>query len=169
MKTPICSFDAKTGVLCSKCESKLSSGDITHDDIDASIRLTRLAEKNQDINKFTVVRAAQVSGDYVLVVRSPDISVLRHDPSIARKVENEFGGKVWFVEAEASDRVFVENLLYPARVVSVNFFWLPDGAKLTKAVVANKDIQRLDVKKIQQISKTIRNIELLVEFEQTNG
>ena len=26
MKTPICSFDAKTGILCSKCESANQTG-----------------------------------------------------------------------------------------------------------------------------------------------
>lgn len=59
MKSPICPFDAKSGVLCSKCESKLESADITRDDVKASIRLARLADRSQD-NRLTEVI---VSGD----------------------------------------------------------------------------------------------------------
>lgn len=59
MKSPICPFDAKSGVLCSKCESKLESGGITRDDVEVSVRLTRLADRSQD-NRLTKVI---VSGD----------------------------------------------------------------------------------------------------------
>ncbi|MGH9980858.1 MAG: hypothetical protein ACRD6U_04805 [Nitrososphaeraceae archaeon] len=46
MKTPICSFDAKTEILCSKCESKLKSGHLSIGDIEAAMKLTKLADKN---------------------------------------------------------------------------------------------------------------------------
>jgi hypothetical protein len=55
MKTPICTFDAKTGILCNLCESKLESGQITQSDVESSIVLTRLAQKNSNINKMTLV------------------------------------------------------------------------------------------------------------------
>ena len=60
MKTPICSFDAKTGSLCSKCESKLKTGHLSVGDVEASIKLTRLAEKNNILDKFTLVGAYKI-------------------------------------------------------------------------------------------------------------
>ncbi|HEX2557853.1 MAG TPA: hypothetical protein VHK86_05985, partial [Nitrososphaera sp.] len=111
MKSPICSFDAKSGVLCSKCEAKLQSGGITQDDVDASIKLTKMADRNSDINKFTLSRGSRVDDDFVLVLRSPDVTAVRSNSGLADKIETEFGQKVWFVESEASDRRFVENLL----------------------------------------------------------
>jgi len=167
LKSPICSFDAKSGVLCSKCEAKLQSGGITKDDVEASIRLTKMADKSHDINKFTLMRGARVDGDFVLVLRTPDVSTLRGNTGLADRIENEFGQKVWFVESEASDRRFIENLLHPLKVSSVNQFWLPDGAKLTKVVAAaNVQKSRVNMEKIQKIAKAVRSIELLVEFEQ---
>lgn len=165
MKSPICSFDAKTGVLCSKCEAELQSGDITGDDVNASITLSRLAQRNQDVNKFTLVRGIQVGDDFVLVLGSADVSLLRQNAALADRVEKEFGHKTWFVEAEASDRRFMENLFHPARVLSINLFWLPDGNKLTK-VTAAEGAQKsmVDVEKIQKIAREVRSIELLVEF-----
>ena len=165
MKTPICSFDAKSGVLCRTCEAKLKSGSITQDDIDAAKRLINLADRNQEINKFTLVRGTRVNGDFVLVLRGQDVSVLRGNQELTSKIEKEMGEKVWFVEAEASDRRFIESLFHPIKVLSVNFFWLPEANKLTKVVVADdgKNAQ-LNLDKVQKIAKAVRNIELLIEF-----
>jgi transcription antitermination factor NusA-like protein len=165
LKTPICSFDAKSGVLCRTCEAKLKSGSITQDDIDAAKKLINLADRNQEINKFTLVRGTRVNGDFVLVLRGQDVSVLRGNQELTSKVEKEMGGKVWFVEAEASDRRFIESIFHPIKVLSVNFFWLPEANKLTKVVVADdgKNAQ-LNLEKVQKIAKAVRNIELLIEF-----
>lgn len=166
MKSLICPFDARSGVLCSKCESKLETGGITRDDVEAAIRLARLADRSQDVDRFTLLRGVKVDDDFVLVLRSRDVVALRGDSHLADKIEGEFGQKVWFVESEAADRRFVEGLLYPLTVLSVNLFWLPDGNKLTKAIMAGDGKRaRVNIEKIVKIAKAVRNIELLIEFE----
>ena len=165
MKTPICSFDAKSGVLCSKCEAKMRSGIITQDDVEAAKKLISLADHNQEVNKFTLVRGTRVHGDFVLVFRGSDVSILRGNEQLASKIEKQMGQKVWFVETEASDRRFIESLFHPLKVLSVNFFWLPGANKLTKAVISDDAKNTpVDIDKVQKIAKAIRNIELLVEF-----
>ncbi|MFL6475816.1 MAG: transcription elongation factor NusA [Nitrososphaera sp.] len=169
MKTPICTFDAKSGVLCRTCEAKLMSGSISQDDVDASIKLIRLADRNQEINKFTLVRGTRVNGDFILVLRGHDISAIRSDVELANKIEKEMGQKVWFVETEASDRRFIESLFHPMKVLSVNFFWLPESNKLTKVIIAGEaESAEIDLEKIQRIAKAVRNIELLVEFKNSS-
>ncbi len=152
-------------MLCRTCEAKLKSGSITQDDIDAAKKLVNLADRNQEINKFTLVRGTRVNGDFVLVLRGQDVSVLRGNQELTNKIEKEMGEKVWFVETEASDRRFIESLFHPIKVLSVNFFWLPEANKLTKVVVADdgKNTQ-LNLEKVQKIAKAVRNIELLIEF-----
>lgn len=164
LKTPICPFDAKSGVLCDRCEEKLHDGGITQDDVDAAVRLTRVAGKSQDVDRFTLAKGARVDGEFILLLRGQDIMSLRGNESLAEKIEGEFGQKVWFVESEASERGLVESLFHPARVLSVNQFWMPDGSKLTKAIVS-KSGRKADVEKVQKIAKAVRNIELLVEFQ----
>jgi transcription antitermination factor NusA-like protein len=165
LKTPICSFDAKSGVLCRKCEAKLKSGSITQDDVEAATKLIGLADRNQEINKFTLIRGTRVHGDFVLVFRGSDVNVLRGNEELASKIEKQIGQKVWFVETEASDRRFIESLLHPLKVLSVNFFWLPEANKLTKVIIADDGKNTsVDIDKVQKIAKAIRNIELLVEF-----
>jgi transcription antitermination factor NusA-like protein len=167
LKTPICTFDAKAAILCTKCETKLRLGHLTHADVDGAIKISRLAERNQDINKFTMVRASQVDDDFILSLHGSDISVLRTNSSLIKKFEDEFQRTVWFVEAEATDRRFIENLFFPAKVPMVNLIWLPDGSKSTRVIIStlSKPELQLNVEKIKKIAKEIRNIELLIEFE----
>ena len=167
MRTPICTFDAKTAILCTKCETRLRLGHLTHADVDGAIKITKLAERNQDINKFTMTGASRVDKDFILALRGSDISAIRANSILSKKFEDEFQSKVWFIESEATDRRFIENLFFPAKVRAVNMIWLPDGSKLTKAIIStpNKFESQSNIEKIKQIAKEIRNIELLVEFE----
>jgi hypothetical protein len=168
LKTPICTFDAKTGILCSTCETKLRLGHLKQADVEGAIKITKLAEHNQDINKFTMVGATKVDGDFVLVLRGSDISILRANTMLPTKFEHEFKSKVWFVEAEATDKRLIENLFFPLRVLTVNLVWLPDGNKLTRVIISgkgNNSESKTNIEKIKKIAKEIRNIELLVEFE----
>lgn len=166
MKTPICSFDAKTGSLCSKCESKLKTGHLSVGDVEASIKLTRLAEKNNILDKFTLVGAYKIEEKLVLILTPSDISILRSDIELLNKIKKEFNDNVWFVESGASERRFIENLIFPIKISSINLVWLPDGNKLTKIIISNKKNQnkKIDSNNVTKIAKEIKNIELLIEY-----
>ena len=173
MKIPICTFDAKTAILCTKCETKLRSGQLTDADIEGAIKITKLAQRNQDINKFTMASASKVDDDFVIALSGSDISTIRSNSALSKKFEDEFQSKVWFVEAQATDKRFIENLFFPTKVLAVNILWLPDGSKLTRVIISASDKiepqqQHPNIEKVKQIAKKIRNIELLVEFENPN-
>jgi len=172
MKIPICTFDAKTAILCAKCETKLRSGQLTNADIEGAIKITKLAQRNQDINKFTMAYAYKVDDDFIVALSGSDISTIRLDTTLLKKFEDEFQSKVWFVEAQANDKRFIENLFFPTMVLAVKILWLPDGSKLTKVIIPASDKieaqQHPNIEKVKQIAKNIRNIELLVEFENPN-
>jgi transcription antitermination factor NusA-like protein len=169
LKTPICSFDAKTGILCPKCEAKLRGGHISELDVEASIKLTKLAEKLPELEKVSLIRAQAVDGVYVLTFAAGNLSILRSKPSITKSIEEAMGGKTIIIEAESSDRKFLEDLFYPIRIVTVNVVWLPDGSKLTKVIIPGRRTERfpLDIELIKKVVKAVRNIDLLVEFERS--
>lgn len=166
MKTPICSFDAKTGILCSKCESKLKSGHLTEGDVEASIKLTKLAEKNNTIDKFTLTGAFKLDEGLIMVLPSQDISIIRSDGNIMNKIKEEFKENIWIIETGATEKRFIENLVYPVKIDSINLVWLPDGNKLTKIVISEKKNKNKIVEevKIKGIASKIKNIELLIEY-----
>ena len=167
LKTPICSFDARMGVLCPKCDAKMRSGQLTKTDVDVSIKLTKASEKSPDIGKMSLSKAIQVDGDYVLVVEPGSLAPLRRDQNLQRTLQNILGGKVWLTESNTTDRKELEDLFFPVRVANVNSVWLPDGSKLTKVVIPGKKTDRFphDTEMITRILKETREMELMVEFE----
>jgi len=167
LRIPICAFDAKTGILCAKCQAKLTAGQITEADIQVSRALVKLAEKIPDVNKMTLLRSFQVEGNYVLEVEQADAAIVRSKPEIKQKLEEQLKGKVWVIAASNSDRRFLEDLFYPIRLLTVNTVWLPDGSKLTKAIIPGRRVERLsgEIEILKKIVKQVKGIELMVEFE----
>ncbi|MDG6908570.1 MAG: transcription elongation factor NusA [Nitrososphaerota archaeon] len=167
MKTPICSFDARTGVLCPQCDAKLRSGQLSRTDVDVSIKLTKAAEKNSDLAKISLTRAIQFGNDYVLILDPGTLAPLRRDPSFQKNLQTVLGGKIWLTEADTTDRKELEDLFFPIRVANVNTVWLPDGTKLTKVVIPGKKTERFphDTEMISRILKETREMDLMVEFE----
>lgn len=167
MKTPICTFDARTGVLCPQCDAKLRSGQLSKTDVEVSIKLSKAAEKSSELGKISLTRAIQVGGDYLLVLDPGTLAPLRRDPSFQRTLQNVLGGKIWLTEADTTDRKELEDLFFPIRVANVNTVWLPDGTKLTKVIIPGKRTDRFphDTDMISRILKETREMDLMVEFE----
>jgi transcription antitermination factor NusA-like protein len=166
LKTPICSFDAKTGVLCAGCEAKLEAGQLSPIEIEIAIKLTRLAEREHEVNTLSMVSAAKSGLDSVVFLKGSDISFLRSNPELLKKVEAEFGGTIWFVEAQATSRRFIENLFFPSKVLNMNFFWLPDGKKLTRVLIDRREPKNeFKTTRILDIAKDLRNVDLIIEYE----
>ncbi|MGI8832201.1 MAG: hypothetical protein ACR2IS_06125 [Nitrososphaeraceae archaeon] len=140
---------------------------MTKDEVEASVVLTKLAQRHSEVDKFSLITAFKVGDDFVLVLRGSDLMSIRSHEDIRSEVENLFNSRVWFVESDSSDRRFIENLLFPKRVLSVNLVWLPDGNKLTRIILDSNDTpnSQQDIQKIQGIAKKIKDIELLVEYK----
>lgn len=167
LRIPICAFDAKTGILCAKCQAKLTAGQISEADIQVSRALVKLAEKVNEVNKMTLLRSFQVDGNYVLEVEQADAAMVRSKPEIKQKLEEQLKGRVWVIASSNSDRRFLEDLFYPIRLLTVNTVWLPDGSKLTKAIVPGRRVEKLsgEIEMLKRIVKQVKGIELMVEFE----
>lgn len=167
MKTPICSFDARTGVLCPKCDLRLRSGQLSQTDVDVSIKLAKAAEKSQEIARINLTRAVQIGGDYLLVLEPGSLAPLRRDASVQKSLQNLLGGKVWLTESDTTDRKELEDLFFPVRIANINTVWLPDGSKMTKVLIPGKRTDRFphDTEMITRILKETREMDLMVEFE----
>ena len=166
MKVPICTFDAKTGVLCPKCESRLKNGELSDVDVESSIKLIKLSHKNQDIDKLNLIGSQKIDEDYVLILKDSNVSHINSNDKLLSSVEEEFKGKVWFVEANSSIRRFLENLFFPIRLLKTNMIWLPDGNQVTQVTIESKDYEKFIsiIEKIKRIVNAVRKIELVVEI-----
>lgn len=167
VKLPICNFDAKTGILCANCEARLRRGEITGAEVEASKAIVGLADRVPELGKVTLKRAFEVGGAYVLEFEQQDVIAIRSNPAAYPELEGALKGKVWVVGAGASDRRFLEDIFYPAKVLTVNTVWLPDGGKKTKVIVpARRSERRIgDFDRLREAVRLARGIELLVETE----
>jgi len=166
LKVPICTFDAKTGVLCPKCESRLKNGELSDVDVECSIKLIKLSHKSQDIDKLNLIGSQKIDEDYVLILKDSNVSYINSNDKLLSSVEEEFKGKVWFVEANSSIRRFLENLFFPIRLLKTNMIWLPDGNQVTQVTIESKDYEKFIsiIEKIKRIVNAVRKIELVVEI-----
>jgi len=166
LKVPICTFDAKTGVLCPKCESRLKNGELSNVDVECSIKLIKLSHKNQDIDKLNLIGSQKIDEDYVLILKDSNVSHINSNDKLLSSVEEEFKGKVWFVDANSSIRRFLENLFFPIRILKTNMIWLPDGNQVTQVTIESKDYEKFIsiIEKIKRIVNAVRKIELVVEI-----
>ena len=168
LKTPICTFDAKTGILCNLCENKLESGQITQADVESSIILSKLAQKNPLINKMTLISAKEIGKEQVLLLKTSDVRLIRSSENLIEVINRGFGRVVWIIEADSNDRRFLENLFHPLHLESVNFVWLPDGSKLTRIIIEKSALSKVDnykLETIKKISMAVRQIDLIIEAD----
>ena len=167
MHLPICSFDAKSGILCPKCDSKLKSGKLTKTDIEISKKLSTLGDKIPELEKATLIHGLDVEGDIVLVVGKGGHDILRKNQQVFRLLENELKNKIWIVESGSSSRKILEELFFPIKILMVNVVWLPDGTKLTKVVVPGRRTKRfpLDLNQVKNVIKEVSKMEVIVDFE----
>jgi len=166
LRLPICIFDAKTGVLCPKCESRLKNGELSKIDVESSIKLIKLSNKNQDIDKLNLIGSQKIDEDYVLILKDSNVSHINSNDKLISLIEKEFNGKVWFIEANSSVRKILENLFFPIRILKTNMIWLPDGNQVTQVTIESKDYEKFfsKIEKVKKIVNVVRNIELVVEI-----
>ncbi len=167
MILPICGFDAKNAVLCPQCESKVDTKVLSQSDVDASIILANIAKSNDIVEKFTLYSCKEFNGNFVLSLAKNDIMTIRQSRTLYRLLQDQFKGKIWLVEADETDKKFIEDMFFPTKILSINSVWAPGGVQKTKAVVSGKWTPKfpIDTKKVVQIVKDARNLDIEIEFE----
>jgi len=163
---PICGFDAKNAVLCPQCEGKVDSGVLTKADVDASITLAKIAKTNKEIENFSLHSCKEFQGNFILSLAKNDIMAVRQSRTLYRLFQDQFKGKIWLVEADETDKKFIEDLFFPIKILAINVVWTK-GVQKTKAVVSGKWTPKfpIDTKKVMEIVKNIRNLDIEIEFE----
>jgi transcription antitermination factor NusA-like protein len=163
---PICVFDAKNAILCPQCERKVETGRITKADVDASILLAKIAKSNKEIENFSLHSCKEFQGNFILALAKNDIMTIRQSRVLYRLLQDQFKDKIWLVEADETDKKFIGDLFFPTKILAINVVWT-GGIQKTKAVVSGKWTPKfpIDTKKVIEIVKNIRNLDIEIEFE----
>jgi transcription antitermination factor NusA-like protein len=167
VKTALCSFCLKSGILCQKCSARVKSGEITELDLKIARLLLSLEDKYPSLQNVCFYKAVDAGKTLALIVGSGDVSrLLGYGGKIIRAIGDETGKNIRILEQGGDERKFLEELLAPLSIVTINTIWLPDGSTETRAILRRRRSPQLpfDVKALKEIALKVRNMTLRVEF-----
>jgi transcription antitermination factor NusA-like protein len=167
VKTELCSFCLKSGILCQKCLAKLKSGEISELDLKIARLLLSLEEKFPSLQNVYFHKAVDSGKTLAIIVGPGDVPrLLGYGGKIIKALGEEVGKSVRVLEYGVDDRKFLENLFAPLSIVTINTIWLPDGTTETRVILRKRRGSQppFDVKALKEIANKVRNMTLRVEF-----
>jgi transcription antitermination factor NusA-like protein len=167
MKTELCSFCLKSGMLCQKCSTKVKDGEISKLDLKIARLLLSLEEKYPSLQKISFFKAVDVGRTLAIVVGHGDVPrLLGYGGKIVKTISEKSGKSIRIVEQGVDDRKFLEDLFMPLNILTINTIWLPDGTTETRVILKRKRGMQIpfDLKAIKEIAEKVRKIALRIEF-----
>jgi len=167
MKTELCSFCLKSGMLCQKCSTKVKDGEISKLDLKIARLLLSLEEKYPSLQNISFFKAFDVGRTLAIVVGHGDVPrLLGYGGKIVKTISEKSGKSIRILEQGVDDRKFLEDLFMPLNILTINTIWLPDGTTETRVILKRKRGMQLpfDLKAIKEIAEKVRKIALRIEF-----
>jgi transcription antitermination factor NusA-like protein len=167
MKTELCSFCLKSGMLCQKCSAKVKTGEISDLDLKIARQLLLLEEKYPSLQNVCFHKAVDANRTIALIVGHGDVPrLLGYGGKIIKSLSEATGKSVRILENGADDRKFLEDLFTPLTILTINKIWLPDGTTETRVILRRKRGASLpfDLNAIKEIARSVRKMSLRVEF-----
>ena len=167
MKTELCSFCLKSGILCHKCSAKVKTGEISEIDLRIARLLLSLEEKYPALQNLSFYKAVEADRTLAIVVGHGDVPrLLGYSGKIMRALGKETGKSIRVLEYGVDDRKFLEDLFMPLSILTINTIWLPDGTTETRVILKKRrgSPMPFDTKALKEIARKVRKISLRVEF-----
>lgn len=168
METPICLFCLRSGVLCSKCKEKVSSGKVSQLDI-RIMQLLLEEEKNFPIlQSYSFIKAIDINSLIVIVFNEGSLSnsPTKTISNLKKVLESKIGKKIRFIENIANERKFIEKIVFPARVITINKIWLPDESIESRVVLDSIKNLKIPKEAVITIAEKVKGISLRIDFEE---
>ena len=167
MKTELCSFCLKSGILCQKCSAKVKAGEISDIDLKIARLLLSLEEKYPSLQNVCFYKAIDVEETLAILVGHGDVpKILGYGGKIVKAIGDETGKNVRVLEYGVDDRKFLEDLFIPFNILTINTIWLPDGTTETRVILKRKRGAHMpvDLRALKEIASRVRNMSLRVEI-----
>jgi len=163
----VCHFCLKSGILCSKCQSKVRSGEVSKTDLEIGRLLMSLEGTYPPLQEVYLHRAVETDGVLAVIVGRADVAkLLSHGGKILRAIGEKTGKNVRVLEHGVDERKFLEDLFAPMNIITINTIWLPDGSQETRVILRRRSRRPppFNIEALKQIAQKVRGISLRVEF-----
>ena len=168
MKTVLCNFCLKSGMLCSKCQGKLKSGEVSEVDFEIARLLLSLEEKYPSLQEVNFHKAVDADRVLAILVDKGDVPrLLSHGGKVVKAIGEKTGKTIRVLEYGVPERKFLEDLFVPLSILTINKIWLPDGTTETRVILNRGRRKRIpNVKAAKDLAEKLRGMTLRVEFAQ---
>ncbi|MBS7641058.1 MAG: hypothetical protein QXJ19_05415 [Candidatus Bathyarchaeia archaeon] len=167
MRSELCQFCLRSGILCPKCRVKIEKGEITRLDLEVARILVSLEDEYPLLQDVYFHGALEINNTLVILVKRGDMNkILSYGGKIIKALESKVGKNIRVLEYNSSERKFIEDLFAPLNVVTINKIWLPDGSVETRVILRGKNKRKksLNIDVAKEIAKRVKGITLRVEF-----
>jgi len=139
---PACQTCVKSEFLCSSCQEKLDSGEITEFEIELAKELLQLEEEESEkfgfLKDISFFKAIDFEDVVILVVGKKD--KLKISPVLLELLKTSYEiDKIILIEKSKNPRAVVDNLISPSKLISLNEIFLATGDVEYKAVIPKED------------------------------
>ncbi|UCE16804.1 MAG: hypothetical protein JSV12_04165 [Candidatus Bathyarchaeota archaeon] len=163
----ICDFCLKSGILCSKCQTKLKSGKVTDVDLKVGRLLLSLENKYPTLQDMRFHKAIEANDILAVIVGRGDVArLLSYGGKIVREMGEKIGKTIHVLEHGVDNRKFLEDLFAPLNIVTINTIWIPDGTTETRVILKKRrrKLTLIKMEALKEIAKKVRGITIRVEF-----
>ena len=170
VKTILDAFCVKSGTFCRKCQEKIEKGQITDLDLKIIRLLTELEKQNPALQDVTYQKAVEAENSVVILLDKRDMGkILSGGAKTVHAISDLLGKKVKILSYGGDDRQFLEDILSPLSILTLNTIWIPDGTTETKAILSGREPRRMpvDLEVAKGLAKQLRNMSLRIEFERS--
>jgi len=167
VKAALCNFCLKSGILCSKCQRKLKSGEVSEVDLEIARLLLSLEDKYPSLQDIYFHKAVEADGVLAILVERGDMPrLLGYGGKILKALGEKTEKTIRILEHGVDDRKFLEDLFVPLNILTINTIWLPDGTTETRVILRRRGRRRapINVEALKKIAQKVRGITLRVEF-----
>jgi transcription antitermination factor NusA-like protein len=165
VKTALCNFCLKSGILCSKCQGKLKSGKVSEVDFTIARLLLSLEEQYPTLQDVCFHKAVEADKILAILVDKGDVPrLLSHGGKIVKALGEKTGKTIRILEYGVTERKFLEDLFVPLSILTINKIWLPDGTTETRVILNLGRRKRIpNVNASKEIAQKLRGMTLRVE------
>jgi len=169
VKTELCSFCVKSGILCPRCQERMDKGKVTQLDLKVIRLLSELEKRFPTLQEIRFHKAVEVGETLAIMVDRKDVGkIIDEEGKIPRAISEQVGGKrIKILGYGGDERGLMEELLAPMSILTINTVWLPDGSRETKTILQGRTPRHMpvDLDAVKQLAKEIQGITLRIEFE----
>jgi transcription antitermination factor NusA-like protein len=167
VKSALCNFCLKSGILCPSCQAKLRSGEISELELEIARILLSLEKTYPQLQNVTLEKAVTVN-DYLAIVvgRGEVATFLSQGGKIIKDIRQKTGKRIRVLEQDVDDRKFLEDLFAPLSIMTINTIWLPDGTIDTRVIIrtGRQTLSKKNMNSLKEIAKKLQGMTLRVEF-----